>query len=413
MIARTVRTTLALVILLHAPEAAAQYSLAVLGVDMGPGPANRAACMASTLKQQVKRAPGFDLVPGKNLDEIKLVFGCFNEAPGCLARAGKSLQVEKLLWGRIEAADGGYMLSLRLLDVGGARVEKVATETVTRKELARTCAAEALDRLTAKLLSTRRASLSIRVNIQGARVTVGPRFIGLSEGEALINSELPPGSHLVQVKAKGYRNWEEQVTLEAGEEKVLEVALQPLALATVDEPGAVTSTDPVLPPTQEGSGTLGWKVAFWTSTAATVGLAIGMGITGAQVLSAEQDKEDLIGNYRQDHGRRDALPPSHEDVCTDPKSAPGGDLLSDGEVTELQDICDRGKSKALVTNVLIGATVAMAVVAGVMYYKAYVSSSDSEAPADETEQADGDQVTWSLTPRAGPDGAGVGVQLRF
>ncbi len=410
MVFRTVRFLLVMVFLLHAPEAAAQYSLAVLGVDMGPGPATRAECLSNGLKRQVKRAPGFDLVPGKNLDEIKLVFGCFSETPACMAKAGKSLQVEKLLWGRMKKTTGGFNLSLVLLDVASSKVEKSAVEMIAKGDLRRTCASETVSRLAMSILSTRRAGLSIRVNISGARVTVGPRFIGLTEGSKLVNSELLPGTHLVQVKAKGYGNWEEKVTLAAGEKKVLDVTLEPLANETLEQP-----VIPIPLPTasQERRTNMGWKIAFWTSAAATVGLAVGMGISGSEVLSSEKDKEDAVTKYRQRIGVREALPPSHGDVCTDPRKAPGGSQLTDSEVTEIQDICDRGQQKALVTNVLIGATVAMAALAGFMYYKAYVSNSAAEDPEDGNQTVEMEKVTWSVTPSAGPEGAGLGLRLTF
>ncbi len=410
MIPRTIPLALAAAILLQAPQAAAQYSLAVLGVDPGAGPANRAACLFTGLKRQVKRAPGFDLVPGKNLDEIKLVFGCFNEAPKCMARAGKSLQVEKLLWGRVEARGDGLRLRLMLLDVGRARIEKTAAEAVTRRDLARSCAAEAVSRLATTLLATRRAGLAIRVNVPGARITVGPRFIGIAEASRQIKSELPPGTHLVQVKAKGYQNWEQQVTIAAGQQRTLDVELKSLQPAVADMPGTPPEVAP--PSEEEGTPNLGWKVAFWGSAAATVGLAIGMGVTGSQVLSAEKDKEELITEYRQKHNMREALPPSHGDVCSDPKNAPGGSKLTDDEVRDLQGICDRGKSKALVTNVLIGVTVATAALTGFLYYKAYASGSQEAAAVDDS-QVEVEKVSWTLTPSAGLGGAGVGFELTF
>ena len=405
---RKARILLILGLLLPAPEAAAQYSMAVLGVDTGSGPANRAECLSNGLKRQVKRAPGFDLVPGKNLDEIKMVFGCFNEAAECMAKAGQSLQVEKLLWGRLEKVAGGYNLSVRLLDVTGAKIEKSVVEKISKADLKGSCAAEVISRLAMSILSTRRASLTIRVNVDGARITVGPRFIGLSEGPRALQSDLLPGTHNVQITAKDYQKWSQVVDIKAGEKKELNVMLQPL-MRPVENPG---TTPPGPAPAVERRSNLGWKIAFWTSAAATVGMAVGLGISGSQVLSLEQDKKDLVMKYRQRIGQREALPPSHGDVCSEPRKAPGGDQLTNSEVSALTDICDDGKGKALITNVLVGTTVAAAALAGFMYYKAYVSEPDEEQQEDTLTGKD-EGVRWAVTPAAGPGGASLGFTLEF
>ena len=416
---RNTRFLLILALMLPAPEAAAQYSMAVLGVDMGGGPADRAECLANGLKRQVKQAPGFDLVPGKNLDEIKMVFGCFNEAAGCMAKAGESLQVEKLLWGRLEKARGGYTLSILMLDVKSARVEKSAREQISRSDLGQSCAAEVVSRLAVSLLFTRRATLTINVNVDGARVSVGPRFIGLSEGGRPIKRDMLPGAHNVQVTANGYQDWTHTVNVKAGEERVLEVALQPMAGAPITDPGVT----PVVEPEKaegEGSSNLGWKIAFWGSAAATVGMAIGLGVTGSQVLGLQEEKEDLVNSYRDRMGNPQALPPSHDDICSDPRNAPGGASLEDGEVADLQRICDDGQSKALATNVLIGTTIAVAALTGFLYYKAYIARSDEEEKSDEgdveVEQTSAKKdrgLRWAVSPAAGPGGASLGFTMQF
>ena len=407
---KNMRLILILALLLPASEAAAQYSMAVLGVDTGSGPANRAECLANGLKRQVKRAPGFDLVPGKNLDEIKMVFGCFSEEPACMAKAGQSLQVEKLLWGRLEKVSGGYNFTLSMLDVTGAKMEKSVVEKISNADLKGSCAAEVVSRLAMSILSTRRASLSVRVNVDGARITVGPRFIGLSEGTQALVSNLLPGTHEVQIKAKGFLNWTQTVTIKAGETRELNVMLRPLATDVTQDPGAtVVETAPP----EERRTNLGWKIAFWTSAAATVGLAVGIGISGSEVLGLEQDKVDLVNAYRQRIGQREALPPSHGDICSEPDKAPGGGQLTKNQVSALTDICDSGKDQALITNVLIGTAVAAAALSGFMYYKAYVSEPDEEEQDDAVTTGKDEGVRWAVTPAAGPGGASLGFSMEF
>lgn len=405
----------AMLLVLVPQDARAQYTLSVAGIDPGPAPTDRAACLGEHLRRQVSLAPGYDLIPGKDIDEIKLLFGCEDLAPECMAKAGQSMQVEKLLWGRLESGRSGYVLIVILLDVSSGRVEKSAEEPITRATLKSTCGAQAVTRLASGLLATRRSTLTVRVNVAGARVTVGPRFVGVTEDQDLALRDLLPGTHLVQVKRQGYRTFEERITLRPGEERVLNVALDPeggtLAAATPAD-GAPGTPPP--PP----RGKLGWKVAFWTSAVATVGLAVGLGVSGAKVMSLEADKENLIREYRSRIRSEDALPKESSDICGNPQQSPGGDKLNESEVSRLNDICSDGKNMALTTNVLIGVTAGVAVLSGIFYYMAYISK-EAPAPAPPVEAArsrrgsETSKVQWQVSPSLGPEGAGLGFQLAF
>jgi len=318
----------------------------------------------------------------------------------------------------VKKARKGYSLNIIMLDVKSAKIEKSAREQVSRTDLRQSCAAEVVSRLAVSLLFTRRASLAIKVNVDGARVTVGPRFIGLSEVGRPIRRDMLPGSHKVAVTARGYQDWTHTVRIKAGEERMLDVALQPLAGgAPITDPG-VTPVTPVETADEGGSSNIGWKVAFWGSAAVTVGMAIGLGVTGSQVLGLQEEKEDLVNAYRTRIGNRQALPPSHDDICGDPRNAPGGASLTDAEVNDLQGICDDGQSKALVTNVLIGTTIAAAALTGFLYYKAYISGGnkekdDGDVEVEQTSASKDRELRWAVSPAAGPGGASLGFTMQF
>lgn len=386
------------------PDASAQSAVAVLGVDVGDGPANRASCLSQQLKSQVKGRSGYALTASKDLDEIKLVFGCINEEPACLAKAGASLQAEKLLWGTLRRARGGYSLTLRLLDVAQAKLEQSATALVSPTQLRSGCAARTVERLAAKLLVNRFGKLVITADVSGAEVLMGRTVIGVLEGKPIVLADLPPGTYRIQITKEGLPSHVEEVKVTAGRESRVEARLDQPAAPVV---GSSPILEPVPPPEEpSGSGVSGWKVAFWTSAVATLGMAAGIGVSGYTVIKTDKDKDALINEFRDaENGKNRRTLPPESDVCSDP-------ALSGEYKARMDDLCGRGDTHALLTNVFIGLTVAAAAASGFFYYKAYVSSPTEERPVARGKGREGG-VRWTLAPAAAPDGGGLGFHLQF
>src|SRR5881392_1347033 len=82
-------TLVALATLTTAGPAAAEGAdtpTAVLGFEPLEGaPDNVATEITDALRQRVAATKGLQLVQGKDLVEVKLVFSCPDEAPGCMA----------------------------------------------------------------------------------------------------------------------------------------------------------------------------------------------------------------------------------------------------------------------------------------------------------------------------------------
>jgi hypothetical protein len=72
--------------------------------------------------------------------------------------------------------------------------------------------------------------------------------------------------------------------------------------------------------------------------------------------------------------------------------------------TELIDTCDKGRSKALLTNILIGTSVATALAASYFYYKGYVQ------PKSATNK---ERSAVTVTPAVGPNIVGAGLEIQF
>jgi hypothetical protein len=384
----------------------AQTPVAVLGIEAVDAPVNTAALLGNALKNRVRQTSGYKLVPGKDLDEIKLVFGCVDEKPACMSRAGKSLSAVKLLWGSLKKSGGALNLTLKWLDVPGARIEQFVSESIGKAQLNQTQANQVVARVTRSILVSRNGMIKVTANIAGAQVMLGPRVIGLTDKDALVLRDVPSGTHLVRITKDGFRPWTQQVMVRGGQTTELDAEL--LALAAGEEPDIPTGDGgetPVVvkPPSKPGQG---WKIAFWSSAAVTVGMGVAIGITGAQVLGLEEDKDKAIGEYRTKPGKKNAF--EGDNVCEDPEieNAP-----------ELKSICDDGETKAVLTNVFIGVTLAAAALTGFFYYKAYIAESSSSSPDTEAEseasRPSRSKIEWMVSPSAGPDGGGIGFFMRF
>src|SRR5215471_2027996 len=91
---------------------------AVLGMEALEGaPDSVAAEITDALRQRLASTKGYQLVQGKDIVEVKLVFGCPDEAPACMSQAGKSLGASKLIFGNVKRSGQDYLVSLKMLDV--------------------------------------------------------------------------------------------------------------------------------------------------------------------------------------------------------------------------------------------------------------------------------------------------------
>src|SRR3954462_15536027 len=113
--------------------AAADAPLAVLGIEASEAPDSLATSLSDALRQRVSASKGFRLVPGRDLVEVKLVFSCPDEAPSCMAQAGKSLGASKLIFGSVKKSVGdSYLVTLKLLDTNRAVVDAFVAEQITK-----------------------------------------------------------------------------------------------------------------------------------------------------------------------------------------------------------------------------------------------------------------------------------------
>ena len=127
-----------LVLASSSASAAPDVSVAVLGLEPVDVPEPLAQQLTDALRQRASSTSGVRTVQGKDLIEVKMVFGCDGELPACMAQAGKTLGADKLLYGTVKkgGSKNAVTVALKLLDVKTAVVEKFVNDTVQKRELA-------------------------------------------------------------------------------------------------------------------------------------------------------------------------------------------------------------------------------------------------------------------------------------
>ncbi|MEO6953957.1 MAG: PEGA domain-containing protein [Polyangia bacterium] len=180
-------------------------SLAVLGVDSEEVTDVIGGQVTEALRKQAAETPGVRLVPGKELVELKLVFGCDGEAPACLAQAGRTLGADKLLYGTLRKADGGkgIAVALKLLDVRGLAIVKQVNEVVPRKTFAGAVITSSVARWFGQLVvAPQTGGIAIQSTPADAQVLLDGVAVGHTPARA---RDIKPGPHTVTITLDGYQ----------------------------------------------------------------------------------------------------------------------------------------------------------------------------------------------------------------
>ncbi|MDB4981871.1 MAG: hypothetical protein JWM82_2623, partial [Myxococcales bacterium] len=247
-------------------------TIAVLGLEALDGaPDSIASDITDALRQRVASTKGQQLVQGKDLVEVKLVFSCPDEAPPCMAQAGKSMGASKLIFGNVKRAGADYQVTLKLLDVGRVTVESWATETIARKraesQAFRSLAPAWLSKLTGKGAG---GTLQIRASVVGASVSLDGTHVGVTGSGPVVVPDVAPGRHEVAVEKDGYTTTKQEFTLATGQSLPLSLSLSALSSDVGGTPS--NETPPLLvhrpeaadeAPSGSGGSRTASRAAFW------------------------------------------------------------------------------------------------------------------------------------------------------
>jgi hypothetical protein len=357
---------------------------AVLGLEALDGaPDSIASDITDALRQRIASTKGYQLVQGKDLVEVKLVFSCPDEAPACMAAAGKSMGASKLIFGNVKRAGADYQVTLKLLDVGRASVESWATETIARRKAEaqafRSLAPAWLSKLTGKGAG---GSLQIRASVAGASVSLDGTHVGLTGSGPVVVSDVAPGRHEVSVEKSGYTTTKQEFTLAAGQSLPLSLSLSALA-ADVSSGGAETPSDETPPvlvrrpanapgePAPSGGSHTASRAAFWVAVVGTLTTA-GLGLKFAK--DVQQINGDL-DKYRRIEPGQPGCPATSSSPCG--LNGLPAEVLSAKDIQARNDKLDQGhRAQTLETVFLVGAG-AFAIAGGYFLYRGYLDSGET------------------------------------
>jgi hypothetical protein len=206
---------------------------AVLGMEALDGaPDAIAAEITDALRQRVAGTKGFQLVQGKDLVEVKLVFACPDESPACMSQAGKSMGAAKLIFGNVKRTGTDYLVSLKLLDVNRGTVETWVSETIPKKKAEPSSFRSMAPAWIAKLLGkgTGGGALQVRANVAGAQVSLDGTNVGVTGSQPVTIADVAPGQHEVTVEKPGYTTTKQEFTLASGQSLPLSLSLSPVSV---------------------------------------------------------------------------------------------------------------------------------------------------------------------------------------
>jgi hypothetical protein len=186
--------------------------------------------LSKQIRQQIQKTlgeDGYDVMPQQAV--VRMLRGA-GIPPGCtlgpcLNRVHETLKVKRVLYGGILSQGTSYDITLTLLETGGGSVLSqvndrcnVCTFMEVQEKVAE--AARQLHKQALVFLSTR-CSLTVRSRPPGANVLIDD----LKAGETPLTKVLSPGSHNVEVAAKGYASASQTIHLDAGRSRALNVTL--------------------------------------------------------------------------------------------------------------------------------------------------------------------------------------------
>ena len=228
-------------------------------------------------------SPGYRLVPGKDLIEVKLVFSCPDEAPPCMTQAAQSIGSAKIIFGNLQpVGTDAFIVTLKLLDAERGVVESWISEQITKAQAAPVGLRAPVQKWFATLTGQAQpGTIKVAGGVVGGAVWIDGAQAGLLGADGLTLAGIAAGPHQIAVSKTGYEKWERTVNLASGATEKVPVQLKAIAGAEGGPPAPESgaSAIPAAPEENEPapeSFNQGSRIGAW----ATLGLglvAVGLG----------------------------------------------------------------------------------------------------------------------------------------
>jgi len=378
---------------------AADVPLAVLGIEASEAPDALAASITDALRQRVGSTKGYRLVPGRDLVEVKLVFSCPDEAPSCMAQAGKSLGATKLIFGSVKKSIGDrFLVTLKLLDANRGIVDAFVAEEITKAQSTGPGIRGPVQKWFGTLTGQGGAGIiKVRNDVIGASVSLDGNPSGVMGTDDLVLSGVSPGKHEVIITKPGYDQVRKEVTVASGETAQVDVKMTrlPGPATPVAPPPTPGDTRPVdtQPVVRSSGGSTLLKTATWAVFGAGV-VSIALGVKfGTDVQSINNDLDE----FRR---FQCAKPPFM--LCDSKMEA--ARPLNKAQVDYVKAKKDDGQRLELYQYVSYGVGGALLLTSGYLFYKGYV---EEPGPTASTGRK------LALVPLLSPTEAGASAVIRF
>jgi hypothetical protein len=348
----------------------------VLGLEAIDGaPDSLAADITDALRQRVAATKDYQLLQGKDLVEVKLVFACPDEAPACMSQAGKSLGASKLIFGSVKKTGNDFQVTLKLLDVNRAVVESFETDAIAKRRSDASNVRQMAPAWLAKLSGKGSGTITVRANFPGAAVSLDGTKVGVTGGDPVAIADVAPGRHEVSVEKSGYTTTKQEFTLAAGQSLPLTLSLSAVSVE-VPKPESAGSarrraTDTGEPPADNDSGShLLARTGFWVAVVGTLasgGLALRFGL----------DVRDI--NRQLDQYRRYPCAASATGCNSQGMAEPALTLAQKNTVASETD---QGNRDQTLQWVFVGVGGAFAIAGGYLLYKGYLASEGTQTASN-------------------------------
>jgi hypothetical protein len=340
---------------------AAEVGVAVLGIEPIDVPEPLAQQLTDALRQRATNTAGVHMLPGKDLIEVKMVFGCDGETPTCMAQAGRTIGADKLIYGTLKK--GGtkinVIVALKLLDVKTATVERFVNDTVPKRELAGNNVNASAARWFGQLLEVEaKPTLTVTSDPTGASVTVDGTPYGKTP---LTLRDLTPGLHNVTVAMAGRQTASRNVDLKTGGTHDLSVTLEaesPPPLVQKEAPPPAIAPPPLVQPqplTNRPTGHPGRA-----ATIAGIAALGGALVTGGVLIYTYKSYTDLQSTANADLKGLTLTGPDTENFFHNPTCTPPSYVTSaanmPGALAKYKSDCSSGNNFAAASTGLWVAT---------------------------------------------------------
>src|SRR6185312_10895278 len=380
-----------LVLASSSASAAPDVSVAVLGLEPVDVPEPLAQQLTDALRQRASSTSGVRTVQGKDLIEVKMVFGCDGELPACMAQAGKTLGADKLLYGTVKK--GGSKNTVQKRELAGANVNAAAA-----KWFGQLLEVEA------------KPTLTVTSDPSGASVTVDGQGYGRTP---VTLRDLSPGPHQVVVSMSGRQTFSRSVELRAGGSHDVVATLEAEAPVLVQkQPIKAPEPSPLISPTPTPAPTPLRNEHAGRTAKIVAGVLVGAAVVTAGVAIYTWRKySDLETSAHNDLEALKPMPVPQQDSSffMNPSCNVPADLAGSAAATKFKNDCNSGNSFAATTTGLWVATGALAA-AGVV---SFVIGDRQAAKAKERNSASLMRQSLRIAPVFSTRGGGLTAAFEF